>query len=148
MTRKFVSSKVVSNTRSIVVFRHIFQHLFPSVSLARNRDRRIPAVSSIKRHIKLKFTEYAQTNLPLCRARDKPIRRAWGINKLERSFKHRVVASSFHTQVNMSSAITSSYIGLNTRALWVYCLLVDTLCSLLRIANKNKMSLSTLRRGK
>ena len=57
--------KVVSNTRSIIVFRRIFLLLFFRDAWAENRRRRIPAVSGIK----LKFTEHAQQNTPLLHSR-------------------------------------------------------------------------------
>ena len=50
--------QVVSNTRSIIVFRRFFLLLFFGDYLAWNRHRRIPAVSCVKQ----KFTKYAQTN--------------------------------------------------------------------------------------
>ena len=56
-----MTRKVVSNSRSIVVFRRIFLLLFFRDSWAENRRRRIPAVSCIKP----KFTERAQQNAPL-----------------------------------------------------------------------------------
>ena len=54
MTRKVVSRKVVSNTRSIVV-----SGICSFISSLTNRHRRIPAVSGINR---AKFTEHAQIN--------------------------------------------------------------------------------------
>ena len=52
--------KVVSNTRSIVVFRLTFLLLFFRGSFAGNRRRRIPAVSRFK----LKSTKHRQQNAP------------------------------------------------------------------------------------
>ena len=52
--------KVVSNTRSIVVFRLTFLLLFFRDSWAGNRRRRIPAVSRFK----LKSTKHRQQNAP------------------------------------------------------------------------------------
>ena len=70
MTRKVVSRKVVSNTRSIVV-----SGICSFISSLTNRHRRIPAVSGINR---AKFKEHAQiASLPcwVTVASQQPIRR-------------------------------------------------------------------------
>ena len=56
-----MTRKVVLNTRSIAVFRHIFLLLFFRDSREENSRQRIPVVYRIK----LKFREHVHQNAPL-----------------------------------------------------------------------------------